>query len=76
MNNGQEALRRLQNQLRTVGGGGQNPKGLFAGGGLVVALVAGGLLLNASLFNGVSCIFLSISRMFMDFVQWMVVTVL
>jgi len=28
------------------------PGGLFAGGGLIVALIAGGLALNASLFNG------------------------
>lgn len=30
-------------------------KGLFAGGGAIVALIGGGLLLNASLFNGVLC---------------------
>lgn len=55
--NGQEALRRLAQQLQRAnsGGGPRIPgggKGLFAGGGLVVALVGGGLLLNASLFNG------------------------
>ncbi|KAF8158358.1 band 7 family-domain-containing protein [Crassisporium funariophilum] len=57
MNNGQEAFRRLANQLRSVGGsGGGGPlpgggKGLFAGSGLLIALVAGGFALNASLFN-------------------------
>jgi hypothetical protein len=52
--NGQEAFRRLANQLRTTGGGGGGPapKGLFAGSGLLISLVAGGFLLNASLFNG------------------------
>jgi len=43
-------LRRAANQ----GGGGKlpgGPGGLFAGGGLIVALVAGGIALNASLFN-------------------------
>jgi hypothetical protein len=52
--NGQEAFRRLANQLRTAGGsgGGPAPKGLFAGSGLLISLVAGGFLLNASLFNG------------------------
>ncbi|KAG6857156.1 Prohibitin-2, subunit of the prohibitin complex (Phb1p-Phb2p) [Tephrocybe sp. NHM501043] len=52
--NGQEAFRRLANQLRTAGGGsssGPGPKGVFAGSGLLVALVAGGFALNASLFN-------------------------
>lgn len=57
MNNGQEAFRRLANQLRTSGGGGGGPlpggpKGLFAGSGLLIVLVAGGFALNASLFNG------------------------
>lgn len=53
-NNSQEALRRFANQLRKAGntGGGPGPKGLFAGTGLLVAIVAGGLALNASLFNG------------------------
>ncbi|KDQ25592.1 hypothetical protein PLEOSDRAFT_1044936 [Pleurotus ostreatus PC15] len=53
--NGQEAFRRIANQLRNAGGGGPipggAPKGFFAGGGLLVALIGGGLLLNASLFN-------------------------
>jgi len=54
MNDGQEAFRRFAKQIRTVGGGagGPGPKGLFAGSGLLVALVAGGFALNASLFNG------------------------
>ena len=53
--NGQDAFRRLAQQLqraRQTGGGGGPPKGVFAGTGLLVALVAGGVLLNASLFNG------------------------
>ncbi|KII86748.1 hypothetical protein PLICRDRAFT_164044 [Plicaturopsis crispa FD-325 SS-3] len=56
MNNGQEAFRRLTRQLQnaTGGNGGRIPGGsggLFAGGGLLVALVGGGVLLSASLFN-------------------------
>ena len=55
--NGQDALRRLANQLRTANsGGGPLPggrKGFFAGSGLLIALIGGGLALNASLFNGV-----------------------
>jgi prohibitin 2 len=58
MNDGQEALRRLANQLRRAGNGGAGgpvgPKGLFAGGGALLALVAGGLALSASLFNGMA----------------------
>jgi len=50
--NGQEAFRRLANQLRSAsGGGGPAPKGFFAGGGVLVTLIAGGFALNASLFN-------------------------
>ena len=57
MNDGQEAFRRFTKQLRAVGGtGGRIPGGasggLFAGSGLLVALVAGGFALNAALFNG------------------------
>jgi len=52
---GQEAFKRIQQQLRRAanqGGGGKVPGGgLFAGGGLIVALIAGGVVLNASLFN-------------------------
>lgn len=57
--NGQEAFRRLAQQIQRAGGGGggpnrPGPKGLLTGGGLVVALIGGGLALNASLFNGAS----------------------
>ena len=57
MNNQQEAFRRFAQQLQRAskGGGGfpgGSPRGLFAGGGLVIVLVAGGIALNASLFNG------------------------
>ncbi|KAF5360680.1 hypothetical protein D9756_004678 [Leucocoprinus leucothites] len=50
---GQEAFRRLAKQIRKVGGGpsGGPPKGVFAGSGLLIALVAGGFALNSSLFN-------------------------
>jgi prohibitin 2 len=53
---GQEAFRRIARQLRAAGGGGPGGpgKGLFAGSGLLIALVAGGFALNASLFNGLS----------------------
>jgi prohibitin 2 len=51
--NGQEAFRRLANQLKATSGGPiPGGKGFFAGSGLLVALVGGGLILNASLFNG------------------------
>jgi prohibitin 2 len=49
--NGQEAFRRLANQLRSTSGGGSSGKGFFAGSGLLIALVGGGVALNASLFN-------------------------
>lgn len=57
--NGQEAFRRLVQQLQRASSGGKGPqlpggKSFFAGSGLLVALVAGGFALNASLFNG-SC---------------------
>jgi prohibitin 2 len=57
MNNQQEAFRRFAQQLQRVSQGGGNfpggsPRGLFAGGGLLITLIAGGLALNASLFNG------------------------
>ncbi|KAH8104688.1 band 7 family-domain-containing protein [Cristinia sonorae] len=54
---GQDAFRRFAQQLQKAsqqGGGPRLPnggKGLFAGGGAIVALVGGGLLLSASLFN-------------------------
>lgn len=56
--NGQDAFRRFAKQLqqagKNAGGGGNMPggRGVFAGTGLLVALVGGGLALNASLFNG------------------------
>lgn len=52
---GQDAFRKFTQQLQRAGGsGGRIPggKGAFAGGGLLIALVGGGFLLNASLFNG------------------------
>ncbi|PFH54105.1 hypothetical protein AMATHDRAFT_53924 [Amanita thiersii Skay4041] len=55
MSNGQDAFRKFVTQLRASGGSGGplpgGPKGIFAGSGLLIALVAGGLALNASLFN-------------------------
>lgn len=66
---GGEAFARLAQQLNRArlqaskaagggggGGGGQLPggKGFMAGGGLLFALAGGGLLLNYSLFNGMS----------------------
>lgn len=59
--NGQEAFRRLAQQIQRAGGGGgggpnrPGPRGLLTGGGLLAALVGGGLALNASLFNGMKC---------------------
>ena len=53
--NGQEAFRRLASQLKSGGGGSPLPggrRGFFAGSGLLIALVGGGLALNSSLFNG------------------------
>lgn len=54
--NGQEAFRRLAQQIQRAssgGGGGGFPsgKGFTAGGGLLLALIGGGVALNASLFN-------------------------
>ncbi|KAI0731904.1 band 7 family-domain-containing protein [Fomitopsis betulina] len=55
--NSQQALKRLAQQLERArnasGGGNRFPsgKGMTAGGGLLVALIAGGFALNASLFN-------------------------
>lgn len=47
-----EQMRRFVTQLRKASGGAPNPgKGFFAGGGLLLALAAGGIALNASLFN-------------------------
>ncbi|KIJ54579.1 hypothetical protein M422DRAFT_774874 [Sphaerobolus stellatus SS14] len=53
--NGQEFLRRMSKQLQSGGkggaGGSPGSKGLFAGTGLLVALIAGGVGLNSALFN-------------------------
>lgn len=58
MSDPQEVFRRfaleLQQRAKAGAGGGGAPKGLFAGTGLIIALVAGGVALNASLFNGTS----------------------
>jgi len=56
MNSQQEAFRRFAQQLQRAsqGGGGfpgGSPRGLYASGGLLLTLIAGGLALNASLFN-------------------------
>ena len=50
----QRLLNELQHRARTGGGGGipNMPKGFFAGGGLIAALVVGGIALNSALFNG------------------------
>lgn len=55
--NSQEAFRRLANQLKASGGGGGSPlpggrKGFFAGSGLIIALIGGGLAISSSMFNG------------------------
>lgn len=55
--NPQDAWKRLSQQLQRAsssgGGGGRLPvKGFFTGTGLLLALVGGGVALNASLFNG------------------------
>lgn len=82
MNDGQEAFRRFTKQLRAVGGsGGRIPGGasggLFAGSGLLIALVAGGFALNAALFNGGYSYFLpSLTLILLRNSQWMVVTAL
>ena len=55
--NPQDAWRRLSQQLQRAssGGGPRMPgKGFFTGTGLLLALVGGGVALNASLFNGTS----------------------
>ncbi|KAI0662084.1 proteolysis and peptidolysis-like protein [Cubamyces menziesii] len=55
--NSQDAWRRLSQQLQRAssGGGGGGPrmpvKGFFTGTGLLLALIGGGVALNASLFN-------------------------
>jgi len=49
--NGQEAFRRLANQIKSTGAGVGSGKGFFAGSGLLIALIGGGVALNSSLFN-------------------------
>ncbi|KZS93678.1 proteolysis and peptidolysis-like protein [Sistotremastrum niveocremeum HHB9708] len=55
MSDPQEVFRRfaleLQQRAKAGANGGGPPRGLFAGTGLIVALVAAGVALNASLFN-------------------------
>ena len=54
--NPQDAWNRLAQQLQRAAGQGGGPrmpvKGFFTGTGLLLALVGGGVALNASLFNG------------------------
>jgi prohibitin 2 len=56
--NGRDAFQRIARQLeaasRQSGGGGGHgaPRGAFAGAGLLIALIGGGVALNSSLFNG------------------------
>jgi len=45
----QDPFRIMMSRLQSSGG--RAPKGLFAGSGLAVAVIAGGFMLNASLFN-------------------------
>ena len=57
--NSQEAFRRFAQQVQRAGGQGGGgysggPGRFLAGGGLLAALIGGGLLLNAGLFNGAS----------------------
>lgn len=52
---GQEAFRKLANQLRNGKGVPGAPKGFFAGSGLLIAVVLGGFAINESLFNGALC---------------------
>jgi len=57
---GPEFLKRMGRQLqsRGPGGGGPSaPKGLFAGTGLLIALVAGGFGVSTALFNGMQLFF-------------------
>ena len=55
MNSPQDAWKKLGQQLQRAGGSGgprMPGKGFFTGTGLLLALVGGGVALNASLFNG------------------------
>ncbi|KAF9242538.1 band 7 family-domain-containing protein [Melanogaster broomeanus] len=48
--NGQDTFRKFTQQIQRAGGQG-GPGRLFAGGGLMAAIIGGGVLLSASLFN-------------------------
>jgi hypothetical protein len=51
----QRLIQELQHRARQGGSGGgipNLPRGFRSGGGAIVALVAGGLLLSSSLYNG------------------------
>lgn len=54
----QEAFKKFMQQLQKAGSGrggfSGGPRGFMTGSGLILALVAGGVALNASLFNGAS----------------------
>ena len=63
MNNGQQAFRRVVTQIRASGGGKGPGKGAFAGGGLIAVLAGGAFLVNASLFNGMSRIFVAVTHL-------------
>lgn len=56
---GQDSFRRFAQQIQRGAGKGGLPggKGALTGGGLLIALVGGAVLLNASLFNGVLLLF-------------------
>lgn len=71
---GQEAFKRIANQLRNASSGG-GPRGFFAGGGLIIALVAGGVALNASLFNGARSLRRNLAGLKFIKIQWTEVTV-
>jgi hypothetical protein len=75
----QEAFKKFMQQLQRAGsrGGGFSggPKGFITGSGLLLALVAGGVALNASLFNGVSRPAHRTRPILKFGLKWMVVTV-
>jgi prohibitin 2 len=58
MSEQQEAFKKFVQQLQRAGSGGGGfsggPRGFMTGSGLLLALIAGGFALNASLFNGTS----------------------
>jgi hypothetical protein len=59
--NGQAFLRKVSRQLqnRGRGGGGGGPQGALTGTAALIALIAGGLTINAALFNGMLLVVLS-----------------